>query len=289
MPPIGFTFDKDVIYLQLHTVSAAYFSATGTTRCIVKTIAQDLAHTLSLPLQEFDFSLPSARQVPLSFSPHDLVLLGTPVYAGRVPNLLLPYIASCRGMGALAVPIVLYGNRAFDDALMELRNTLEEGGFHTIGAAAFVGEHSFGRDLAAGRPDASDLDLAHSFAQGIATKLIASDFEAPPSPISVPGNNPVGPYFRPTDANGAVIDIRKVKPVTSEDCADCKWCAEHCPMGAISYERVSDIPGICIKCNACVKACPTGAKFFTDPAYRFHRDDITARYQDPRKEPVYFL
>lgn len=275
--------------MQLHTISAAYFSATGNTMRIVRTIAQDLAHALSLPLQEFDFTLPSARQVPLSFSPHDLVLLGTPVYAGRVPNLLLPYVVSARGKGALAVPIVVYGNRAFDDALMELRNTLEDGGFHTIAAAAFVGEHSFGRDLAAGRPDARDLALARSFAQGIATKLITSGFEAPPVPISVPGNNPVGPYFRPTDANGGMIDIRKVKPVTSEDCADCKWCAEHCPMGAISYERVSDIPGICIKCNACVKACPKGAKFFTDPAYLYHRDDITARYQSPRKEPVCFL
>lgn len=275
--------------MQLHTVSAAYFSATGTTKRIVMTMAQEIAHALSLPLQEFDFTLPSARQVPLSFSPHDLVLFGTPVYAGRIPNLLLPFVSSARGRGALAVPMVLYGNRAFDDALMELRNTLEEGGFHTMAAAAFVGEHSFGRTLAAGRPDASDLAIARAFAQGIVTKLMASGFEAPPAPISVPGNDPVGPYFRPTDANGGFLDIRKVKPVTSEECADCKWCAEHCPMGAISYEAVSEVPGICIKCNACVKACPKGAKSFSDPAYRYHRDDITARYLSPRKEPLCVL
>lgn len=275
--------------LPLHTVSAAYFSATGTTRRIASALAQEISESLHLPCKEYDFTTPSARKEPLRFSPGELVIFGTPVYAGRIPNLILPFVSSALGNGALAVPIVLYGNRSFDDALMELRNTLEDGGFRTIAAAAFVGEHSFGRDLANGRPDANDLTLVSDFAKSIQTKLKAPSLDAPHVPISVPGNNPVGPYYRPTDGNGTFIDIRKVKPVTSEDCTDCKWCAEHCPMGSISYEKVSEIPGICIKCNACVKGCPKGAKRFTDPGYLYHRDDIATRYRNPRKEPVFFF
>lgn len=66
-----------------------------------------------------------------------------PVIAGRVPNVLLKFLDTLQGGGALAVPVVLYGNRNFDDALIELRNILQDRGFYAIGAAAFIGEHSF--------------------------------------------------------------------------------------------------------------------------------------------------
>lgn len=274
--------------MSVHRVWAAYFSPTGTTRHCVNTIATRLSEAGGLSLQELDFTCPPARAQAPVFSAEDLVIFGTPVYAGRVPNLLLSYIASAVGKGALAVPVVVYGNRAYDDALIELRNTLEAGGFQTIAGAAFVGEHSFGKLLAAGRPDASDLSLALAFADGITEKL-----KQPPTaahvPIAVRGNEPIHPYYRPKDAAGNLIDIRKVKPVTDENCVSCFTCATHCPMGAISLEDAHTITGICIKCNACVKGCPLGAKSFTDPGYLFHRDDITTRYREPRHEPELFL
>jgi len=275
--------------LSVHRVWAVYFSPTGTTSHCVKTIAKRLSVQGRLSLKELDFTCPCAREEAPVFSAQDLVIFGTPVYAGRVPNLLLSYIASALGNGALAVPIVVYGNRAYDDALIELRNTLESGGFQTIAGAAFVGEHSFGNILATGRPDASDIRLALSFADGIAAKLKRLDPTAAHVPIAVRGNEPIRPYYRPTDAEGNFIDIRKVKPVTNENCVSCFSCADHCPMGAISKEDAHAIPGICIKCNSCVKGCPLDAKSFTDPRYLFHRDDITARYREPRHEPELFL
>ena len=275
--------------MKPQTICAVYLSATGTTRTIVNTMARRLAELFDLPVKPFDVTLPSDRRSPLRFSPGDLVLLGVPVYAGRVPNLLLPYIASLRGGGAMGVPLVLYGNRSFDDALIELRNTMEEGGFHTVAAGAFIGEHSFSRTLAGGRPDSGDLAITRDFADRIYHKLKASSDPESLLPFSVPGNDPVGPYFRPLGPEGGPIDIRKVRPLTRETCTDCLWCADHCPMGAITHEDARLIPGICIKCNACVKGCPTESKYFADPDYLFHRDDIVARYQNPRKEPAYFL
>lgn len=277
------------VCLKLSSIWSAYFSPTGTTRSVVQTIATRLAQKTGLPLKNFDFTLPAARKTPLSFSEGDLIILGTPVYAGRVPNLLTSYIETIKGNGALAVPIVLYGNRAYDDALIELRNLMEHGGFHSIAGGAFIGEHAFGLTLAAGRPDVSDLTIAKGFADLVRKKLETLSPEALKNPVTVKGNDPIGPYFRPMDAKGNWIDIRKVKPKTSEACIDCKWCVNHCPMGAIDYEHVTQVPGTCIKCNACVKGCPVDAKYFDDPGFLFHRQDITATYGLPHKEPEYFL
>lgn len=116
----------------IQRVWACFFSPTGTGKTIATVIGNTLASHAGVPLQCFDFTTVKKRQAPPIFSQGDLVVFATPVYAGRVPNLLVDYIASAQGNGAMAVPVVLYGNRAFDDALMELRNTLEQGGFHTV-------------------------------------------------------------------------------------------------------------------------------------------------------------
>jgi len=90
------------------TVWAVYFSGTGTTERTVRSVAGELARMLSVPCRSFDFTRPQARQKELSFCERDLVVFGTPVYAGRVPNVLLPYLREkVRGGGALAVPVVL--------------------------------------------------------------------------------------------------------------------------------------------------------------------------------------
>ena len=113
--------------MNIKTVHAVYFSGTGTTEKVVTTLAKDLAERLGAGYEACCFNLPEARKQALSFGPEDLAVVGTPVYAGRVPNLLLPYIRDMiHGEGTLAVPVVLYGNRNYDDGLMELRNVLRD-------------------------------------------------------------------------------------------------------------------------------------------------------------------
>ena len=126
---------------RVDKIRAVYFSPTETTRKITTATAKGLSKTLKTRFEEYDFTLPEARTRTLQFSDSDLVVFGTPVYAGRVPNILLPYLNTIQGNGALAVPIVLFGNRDYDDALIELRDILENNGLHTIAAGAFVGEH----------------------------------------------------------------------------------------------------------------------------------------------------
>ena len=254
------------------TVWAAYFSATNTTKKVVTQIARRLSQQTACPMEIYDFTHPQARKTPKAFAPGDLVVFGTPVYAGRVPNLLIRFVAAVQGNGALAVPVVCYGNRNYDDALMELRNTLEAGGFHTVAGGAFSCQHAFSLTQAAGRPDRSDLTIASGFADQIFRKVEALTSLESLSPVAVKGNDPVGPYYTPRDRHGEPIkDFLKAKPVTDSDkCVKCGLCARLCPMAAIDPNDVSSVVGKCIKCCACVKKCPTGAKYFDDAAFLSH-------------------
>ena len=88
--------------MNIKTVWAVYFSGTGTTEKVATTLAKDLAERLGAGYDTYCFNLPQAREKDLSFGPEDLVVLGTPVYAGRGPNLLMPYVRDhIKGNGTL--------------------------------------------------------------------------------------------------------------------------------------------------------------------------------------------
>lgn len=277
--------------MEIKTVWAVYFSGTGTTQKVVTTLAKSVAQSLGAGYQEYSFNLPQAREKELTFAPEDLVVLGVPVYAGRVPNLLLPYVQNkIHGNGALAVPVVLYGNRNFDDGLMELRNVARDNGFHPITAGAFVGEHSFSRILGAGRPDAEDMALVQQLADKTADKVKALT-EAPAQAVEVEGCDPIRPYYTPRDRHGEPIkDFLKAKPVTDPDkCVKCGLCARLCPMGSIDPNDVSNVAGKCIKCCACVKKCPKGAKYFDHEGYLYHQHELEDQYAGRRAPSKIFF
>lgn len=276
--------------MRIQTVWAAYFSATDTTKQVVTRVARRLAQQANCPMEVYDFThLQTRQQPPKTFSAGDLVVFGTPVYAGRVPNLLIKFVASVRGGGALAVPVVCYGNRAYDDALMELRNTLEAGGFATVAAGAFSCHHAFSQTQNAGRPDISDLTIATGFADQVFRKVEALASLDGHIPVPVAGNDPVGPYYTPRDRHGNPINILPVKPKTTDACTQCGQCAEECPLGAIDPEDAHLVPGKCMKCNRCVRVCPVQAKYFDDPNYLYHKSELEDLYSWPRKEPELFL
>ncbi len=271
-------------------VWAVYFSGTGTTEKTVCRIAEGIAKALRTDFGIFSYTLPESRQEVLRFSIDDLVVFGAPVYAGRVPNVLLPYLKEkVRGCGAMAVPVVLFGNRNYDDALIELRNILRDDGFIPVAAAAFVGEHSFSTTLGGGRPDAEDLALMDDFTLQVAQKVGSIRAPEEEMTVDVRGHDPVRPYYTPRDRAGNPINILKVKPKTdAAKCSGCGWCADHCPMGSISQENPAEVRGICIKCCACVKGCPTGAKYYDDEGYLYHQHELEEGYAR-RAEAELFL
>jgi ferredoxin/flavodoxin len=263
-----------------------YFSPTGTTKKVVRTFGEELAKNIGCnDIEEIDFTLKKNREKEYVFSENDMVVLGVPVYAGRVPNVLKEFLLSIKGKGALGVAFTLFGNRSFDDALVELRDIMKEDGFKVIGAGGFVGEHSFSLILGKGRPLPKDFEDINEFALRVANKIEEGSLG---ENFFVQGEVPYRPYYTPRNMQGEPVNILKVKPKTSDICTDCKLCVELCPMESILMEDPSDIPGICIKCGACVKFCPVGAKYYDDEGFLGHKEQIETNFLEP-KENKWFL
>jgi ferredoxin/flavodoxin len=274
--------------LTIQRIWAVYFSATGTTKKIVEHIAFATACELGAPVAVYDYTLPASRERFPAFAAGDLVVFGSPVYAGRVPNVLLKQLDLLEGGGALAVPVVLFGNRDFDDALIELRDILGDHGFIPCAAGAFAAEHAFSTILGKGRPDDSDMEQAAALGKTAAQTIRGAASAAEIARVAVAGTpRPYRGYYQPRDRAGNPIDIRKVKPLTGSSCDGCNICAEVCPMGSIDKNNVRGITGICIKCCACVKRCPKSAKYFADENFLYHQHELEEQYTR-RAEPSLF-
>lgn len=265
--------------MNLSRIQCVYFSPCGSVKQLALAMAQGAADAAALPLTICDLTLPEARRAPLSCTPDTLTIAAFPVYAGRLPNRLLPDLQRVFSGGCgTAAALVVYGNRSYGDALRELGLLLEEGGLSVIGGAAMVAQHAFAPALATGRPNAADLADARAF--GAALPAAAEI----PRPCPLPGNDPIGPYYQPRGLDGAPTVFLKAKPVTDPaKCTHCGLCIQRCPVAAVDPADPGLTPGVCIKCQACIQACPQGAKYWDDPAFLSHKAalerDFTARQE----------
>jgi ferredoxin/flavodoxin len=182
-----------------------------------------------------------------SFEPDDICFISVPSYGGRVPATAVKRIQCMKGNAAKAVLICVYGNRAYDDTLLELKNVVQQAGFSPIAAVAAVAEHSMLRQFATGRPDVNDTVELYDFAHRLWKKIAATDTV---SEITVPGHEPYRDY-------GGV----PFKPEATASCNECGICAKECPVGAIDLQqlRITDAEK-CISCMRCIAVCPIHAR-----------------------------
>jgi len=243
----------------------ANFSPTGGT----KKVADAIAAGFCAPVVEMDLTKADAT---VTLGENDALIAVLPVYAGRVPQISLERLSALKGNGQKAVAVVVYGNREFDDALLETKNALEANGFQVIAAAAFIAEHSIVRSIAAGRPDAEDEALCRRFAADVMAKL------ENPAPVNVPGNDPYR-ELKPSAFH----------PAADETCVKCGVCAEQCPVGAIPLGDPSKTLGeVCINCMRCVQVCPVSSRALPD-AFLTTITQMLGEKAAGYKKPVVFL
>lgn len=252
--------------MDIKKTSACYFSPNGTTQ----TVAQTIAQRLSGQAAAYDL-LRHPLEKEVRFAEDELLLVAMPVYAGRIPTLCRDMLCKLKGSGTPAVALVVYGNRDYDDALLELADLLAANGFSVIAAGAFIAQHSIFPKCGANRPDKTDREIMFAFAEKCSGLL--ADFPFTCS-IDVKGN----PQYK---TPGKV----PLKPASGSKCTGCMACAEICPTKSIPLKdpRITNRE-TCISCGACIHCCPVHARSFSGPMYKIAELDFckkNAAYKTP--------
>ncbi len=252
--------------MNIKRICILYFSPTGGTGKTARLAAEELGRQLGLEPEYISFTRPEEREREYRFGPSDLLVMASPVYAGRLPNKIMPdYKARIFGENTPAVPICVFGNRNYDEALRELVLLLEGNGFQVAGAAAFAGRHAFSDKVGEGRPDDDDRAQMADFAARAAAKLSGDSL-----PLLEMDRGEIGPYYTPLKTDGTPAKFLKAKPLTDwSKCSRCGACARACPMGSIDKTTMEAV-GLCVKCQACVRKCTRHAKYFEDPDFLSH-------------------
>jgi ferredoxin len=265
--------------MNLGKVWTIFFSPTGTSKKIATAIASSFS---GIERSSIDLTYPGTA-VKRSFKADELVVIGVPVYAGRVAPLAARRLRGMEGNGAPAVLVVLYGNREYEDALIELRDIAAAASFIPVAASAFIGEHSFSdrrTPIAQGRPDQADLTAAASFGSRICKQITVLQGLSPRALLQVPGNTPyrVGMESPPVTP--------KVDTVA---CTLCGLCIAACPGGAIAMDDgLSMDVERCIFCCSCIRTCPEEAVSIGAPPL-LERQQWLHESCAQRKEPeLYF-
>ena len=266
--------------MKSQKIKLVYFSPTGTTKKVLEGIAKGINAEVS---NVIDMTKPALRDSVTPPFGDDLVLIGAPVYAGRLPSLAAESFRRMKANKTPAVLVVLYGNREYEDALLELKDIAEISGFKPVACGAFIGEHSFSSDeipLAQSRPDIADMEKAEAFGKEIADKLNEIESIDSMSDVHVSGNKP----YR-EEMKLPAMDFIEV----TDECDNCGICAEVCPNSAINNDNAhSTDTEKCIFCCACIKFCPVGARVLKDGMIK----DIVKHLSQSckqRKEPETFL
>lgn len=254
-------------------VHLAAFSPCRTTLAAARAIAAGF----SLPIVEHDLTLPAARTGVRQLGPDDIAVIAFPVYGGRLPHNAAQVFAAIRGDNTPAVLAAVYGNRAYEDALLEMQHEAEKRGFVAVAAVSPVAEHCMAPEVAANRPDDADKEALARFGRAVKDSLaaLASPTQAQ---FTAPGEFP---YRKaPLQANAA--------PKGTESCTRCGTCVPVCPTGAISAaapETADD--AACITCMACIRACPENARKPVHATFTQATTWLRANCMQ-RKEPEFF-
>ena len=249
-------------------ITEIFFSPSGTTKKVVGKIAGNFKQEKeTCDLLNFNDSK--------SFTPDDIVIVGMPVFAGRLPKTASKRLSKLTGDNTKAIAVANYGNAQVGDALLELVDILRENNFDVIAAATTISHHSIFDGVAVGRPDSSDVNKINEFGQKCVEKIESGQSLQ----SEIPGNRPY-------------TDYKQLPFVVSCDesvCAFCYDCVSICPEKAIpDADPVDTDLDLCSRCTACIHICPEDARMFTGDAFEGKKPAFEEANSE-RKEPEFFL
>lgn len=261
--------------MDITTIHSVYFSATYTTRKVVR----EIARVIGCETVEHDVTCGLPTAMTLVEGGGQLLVAAAPVYAGRIPRRMAEALRMFRGSGVPAILVCVYGNRDYDDALVELQDCVESQGFKAVAAAAFVGRHCIFPAVATDRPDAADMQKAADFSRRCASLLAGTPDVASLPALKVKGNRPYkqggASTFCPTG--------------DASLCTGCLTCVRLCPAEAISAaDPCATDAAKCMACGRCIVVCPHGARMFRGDAYAAFGTKFVAAFS-ARKEPEMFF
>lgn len=250
--------------MEAKGVHAIYFSPALSTKKIVKAVAAGISENV----RTYDITQGAKN---IAFLENSIAVIGVPVYYGRVPSLAKEYLSQIKANGTPAILVCVYGNREFEDSLLELKNICIESGFKVISAGAFIARHSIFTNVAEGRPDSADLEAARNFGR---ESLKYKDKDN----LILPGNIP----YRPL---GSIPFV----PTGGWRCDNCGVCVKSCPTNAIDENKPKKTDkSKCISCGRCIELCPQKTRKYRSLIYFIAKKKFT-KSNSGRKENKLFL
>ena len=220
------------------------FSATGRTEKVLDVISGRWDGEKT----RIDLSDPKLEGSRYNITAEDFCIFATSVFEGRIPAPALANLKKLSGNGAKILLVAVFGNRAVDDCLLEMKNETEALGFVPFAAIEASVQHSIITKVEPTRPDSEDISELQAFADKVKQQLA----ENKGGVLNVLGNYPY------VEMGGLPLH-----PKGNKKCISCGLCAEKCPTEAIdkANPRLTDKEK-CITCMRCVELCPVDARDF---------------------------
>lgn len=182
------------------------FSPTGTSRRVAEEIAEVFSNEKTI------VDLCEETLGEMQIGKEDICIFSAPCYGGRIPQTAAERLSHIHGEQTPAIVLITFGNRAFEDALLELADSVEKNGFRVIAGCAVSAEHNIMHIFGQGRPDSLDWKEIRRFSNAAVEKINAGETERP----LLPGSRPYKEWHGGKPHFGERKDMREMRAVRAE-------------------------------------------------------------------------